>query len=138
MCHSISASQFPVTIYYEDTDVGGVVYHANYLKFFERARTEMLRHEGISQQNLLEQKTGFVVRSLEIDFFKGAQLDDHLIVQTSVSERKRASLVFCQELVNPQNEVLCRAIVKVACIDTQKMKPRGIPKQLFAECCSEC
>ncbi|SMR99485.1 tol-pal system-associated acyl-CoA thioesterase [Vibrio mangrovi] len=134
MHHSKSASsRLPVTIYYEDTDAGGVVYHSNYLKFFERARTEMLREQGICQRDLLEQSIGFVVRSMEIDFLKGARLDEHLEVLTRLIEKKKASLVFCQELVNPDHEVLCRAIVKVACIDTQKMKPQGIPDAVFSE-----
>ena len=127
------AFRLPVTIYYEDTDAGGVVYHSNYLKFFERARTEMLRERGICQRELLEQSIGFVVRSMEIDFLKGARLDEHLHVLTHMTEQKKASMVFCQELVNPDDEVLCRAIVRVACIDTKKMKPQGIPESMFSE-----
>ena len=104
--------EWPVTVYYEDTDAGGVVYHANYLKFFERARTEMLRSIGLNQQVLLEQHIGFVVRHIDIDFLKGARLDDKLTVNTSVSQLKKASLTFCQELVNPEGQLLCKAIVK--------------------------
>lgn len=74
--------EWPVTVYYEDTDAGGVVYHSNYLKFFERARTELLRTIGVSQQVLLEQNIGFVVRHMDIDFLQGARLDDHLTVRT--------------------------------------------------------
>ncbi|MGL6172372.1 MAG: tol-pal system-associated acyl-CoA thioesterase, partial [Vibrio sp.] len=103
--------RWPVTVYYEDTDAGGVVYHANYLKFFERARTEMLRAFGVNQQSLLQQNTGFVVRHMEIDFLKGAKLDDHLEVITYVSELRKASLTFCQELVNPDGAVLSKAKV---------------------------
>ncbi|MCL4110737.1 UNVERIFIED_CONTAM: hypothetical protein GTU68_029800, partial [Idotea baltica] len=77
---------WPVTVYYEDTDAGGVVYHANYLKFFERARTEMLRSIGVSQQVLLEQNIGFVVRHMDIDFIQGARLDDSLQVITNIYE----------------------------------------------------
>ncbi|EPR3585122.1 tol-pal system-associated acyl-CoA thioesterase [Vibrio alginolyticus] len=118
---------WPITVYYEDTDAGGVVYHSNYLKFFERARTEMLRAKGISQHVLLEQNIGFVVRHMDIDFNQGARLDEHLTVVTRVSEIKRASLQFCQELVNDQGKILCKASVKVACIDNKKMKPIAIP-----------
>ncbi|MGZ2280716.1 tol-pal system-associated acyl-CoA thioesterase [Vibrio alginolyticus] len=117
---------WPITVYYEDTDAGGVVYHSNYLKFFERARTEMLRAKGISQHVLLEQNIGFVVRHMDIDFNQGARLDEHLTVVTRVSEIKRASLQFCQELVNDQGKILCKASVKVACIDNKKMKPIAI------------
>lgn len=90
MHYSKSAfSRFPVTIYYEDTDAGGVVYHANYLKFFERGRTEMLREQGVCQRELLEQNMGFVVRSMELDFLKAARLDDNLVVITQLTEKKR-------------------------------------------------
>ncbi|AMF94780.1 tol-pal system-associated acyl-CoA thioesterase [Vibrio fluvialis] len=124
---------WPITIYYEDTDAGGVVYHSNYLKFFERARTEMLRAIGVSQQVLLEQRIGFVVRHAEIDFKQGARLDDQLTVVTSIAELKKASLTFCQELVNPEGQLLCKAIVKVACIDNEKMKPKAMPQSIILE-----
>jgi acyl-CoA thioester hydrolase len=124
---------WPVTIYYEDTDAGGVVYHSNYLKYFERARTELLRSINISQQVLLEQKLGFVVRHMDIDFLQGARLDDHLTVNTYISESKKASLSFCQEIVNPEGKALCRATVKIACIDTDKMRPKAIPNELLLE-----
>ncbi|WP_412498064.1 tol-pal system-associated acyl-CoA thioesterase [Vibrio furnissii] len=124
---------WPITIYYEDTDAGGVVYHSNYLKFFERARTEMLRSFGVSQQVLLEQSIGFVVRHADIDFLQGARLDDQLTVVTSISELKKASLTFCQELVNPDGRLLCKAMVKVACIDNEKMKPKAMPQSIFLE-----
>lgn len=133
MKESAETFHWPVRIYYEDTDAGGVVYHSNYLNFFERARTEWLRHQGICQRELLEQAIGFVVRRLEIDYLKGAKLDQELTVVSRVSERKRASLTFCQELVNPQGELLCRAMVQVACINTNKMKPMAVPSQMFSE-----
>ncbi|RBM52609.1 tol-pal system-associated acyl-CoA thioesterase [Vibrio paracholerae] len=130
---------WPVTVYYEDTDAGGVVYHANYLKFFERARTEMLRAVGVHQQSLLEQGIGFVVRHMEIDFLKGAKLDAHLEVVTRVSELKKASLTFCQELVNPDGALLSKAKVKVACIDNESMRPRALPQLISLELnCSDC
>ncbi|MDE1513626.1 MULTISPECIES: tol-pal system-associated acyl-CoA thioesterase [Vibrio] len=125
--------RWPVTVYYEDTDAGGVVYHANYLKFFERARTEMLRAFGVNQQSLLQQNTGFVVRHMEIDFLKGAKLDDHLEVITYVSELRKASLTFCQELVNPDGAVLSKAKVKVACIDHENMRPKALPQLISLE-----
>lgn len=125
--------EWPITVYYEDTDAGGVVYHANYLKFFERARTEMLRALGISQRILLEQKLGFVVRHADIDFFHAARLDDQLKVRSCIAELKKASLTFCQELVNPEGQLLCKALVKVACIDNQKMRPQAMPQSIILE-----
>jgi len=129
----MKAFHWPITIYYEDTDAGGVVYHSNYLKFFERARTEMLRSIGVSQQVLLEQHIGFVVRHADIDFMQGARLDEQLDVVTTISELKKASLVFCQELVNPENKVLCKAIVRVACIDNERMRPKAMPQSIILE-----
>lgn len=125
--------KWPVTVYYEDTDAGGVVYHSNYLKFFERARTELLRQKGVSQQSLLNQEIGFVVRHMDIDFLQGAKLDDQLTVETRVSELKKASIVFCQEIVNLEGHTLCKALVKVACVNSQKMKPQAIPSSIIAE-----
>ncbi|KAB2826637.1 tol-pal system-associated acyl-CoA thioesterase [Aliivibrio sp. S4TY2] len=125
--------EWPITIYYEDTDAGGVVYHSNYLKFFERARTELLRHHGVSQQVLLKQSIGFVVKSINIDFIQAARLDEQLKVETSITEFKKVSLTFCQLLVNSEGKVLCKATVKVACIDNSKMKPTAIPSFILSE-----
>ncbi|WPA93079.1 tol-pal system-associated acyl-CoA thioesterase [Providencia zhijiangensis] len=125
--------RWPVRVYYEDTDAGGVVYHARYLAFFERARTEMLRNKGINQQSLLAESLGFVVRSMTIDFIKGARLDDLLEVETEVVEIKRASLLFQQRLVDLQGNLLCGATALIACVDTSKMKPKALPKSIVAE-----
>ncbi|RJX73721.1 tol-pal system-associated acyl-CoA thioesterase [Vibrio sinensis] len=125
--------EWPITVYYEDTDAGGVVYHSNYLKFFERARTELLRSINVSQQSLLEQKIGFVVRHMDIDFLQGARLDDQLLVKTTIAELKKASLTFCQVIVNPDGKTLCKAMVKVACIDNVKMRPIAMPQFLLTE-----
>ncbi|WP_434355770.1 tol-pal system-associated acyl-CoA thioesterase [Parasalinivibrio latis] len=124
---------WPVRIYYEDTDAGGVVYHSNYLKFFERARTEMLRSSGINQNTLLEDNVAFVVRHMDIDFIRGARLDDELTVQTTISQLGRATIIFCQELVNSDNTVLCRASVKVGCVNLTVMRPISIPQHIKAE-----
>ncbi|EGU38178.1 hypothetical protein VII00023_19619 [Vibrio ichthyoenteri ATCC 700023] len=129
----LKAFEWPVTVYYEDTDAGGVVYHSNYLKYFERARTELLRSVGVSQHALLEQNIGFVVRHMDIDFLQGARLDEQLMVTTTISELKKASLTFCQEIVNPDGKTLCRAMVKVACIDNQRMRPTAIPQAIYME-----
>ncbi len=130
---------WPITIYYEDTDAGGIVYHANYLKFFERARTEFLRSKGACQQRLLEQNVGFVVRHMDIDFIHGAVLDQKLTVRTTISQIKRVSMQFCQELVNDDEQVLCKALVQVACINNKKMKPTAIPQSIVLELTtSEC
>ena len=91
---------FPVRVYYEDTDAGGVVYHARYLHFFERARTEYLRTLNFTQQTLLEeQQLAFVVKTLAIDYCVAAKLDDLLMVETEVSEVKGATILFEQRLM---------------------------------------
>lgn len=133
LSHISSQFQFPVTVYYEDTDAGGVVYHSNYLNFFERGRTEMLRSRGINQRVLLEQSTGFVVRHIDIDFLRGARLDDNLMVTTTISEFKRASLTFLQEITDQHDVTIAKAVVKVACVDNSIMKPKAIPTPILTE-----
>jgi len=117
-------------VYYEDTDAGGIVYHANYLKYMERARTEWLRSLDISQQNLLEQSLGFVVIDMKIAFIQSAKLDDVLSVSCQVVQKKGASLSFVQE-IRKNDVLLVSAQVKVACVDTQRSRPTGIPKKLY-------
>ena len=128
MCESVF--NFPVRVYYEDTDAGGVVYHARYLYFFERARTEYLRSLHFSQQTLLnEQQLAFVVKTMNIDYCFPAKLDDLLVVETKIMSVKGATLLFSQ-LLKKENVILCEATVKVACIDLGKMKPVAIPKEI--------
>lgn len=127
---AISVFQFPIRVYYEDTDAGGVMYHARYLHFFERARTEYLRTLGFSQQALLnEHNLAFVVKSMTIDYRAPARLDDLLSVETAVSELKGATILFTQSLQKARL-VLCTATVKVACVDLGKMKPTALPAEV--------
>jgi acyl-CoA thioester hydrolase len=119
---------FSMRVYYEDTDAGGIVYYANYLKFVERARTEWLRELGVNQQSFLQQKLGFVVRKVEMDNLASAKLDDLLNVRSSIILVKRASLVFEQHVFNQQDQLLCIAKVHVACVDFNKSKPCAIPE----------
>lgn len=120
---------FPIRVYYEDTDAGGVVYHANYLNFFERARTEFLRQIGFSQQQLLEQSLAFVVKKIEIDYKYPARLDDLLTVESEIIELKKATIIFQQKLWR-ENCCLSEAQVTVASVDLTKMKPVAIPEQI--------
>lgn len=121
---------FPIRVYYEDTDAGGVVYHARYLHFFERARTEYLRYLGFSQQPLIEQHLAFVVKKMDIDYRIPARLDDLLSVETCITELKRASIVFKQDLWK-STQLLCSAQVMVASVDLVKMKPTAIPHAML-------
>lgn len=122
---------WPVRIYYEDTDVSGVVYHANYLRYFERARTEWLRHKGLSQEVLrTEHGIAFTVANMQIDFRSPARLDDVLEATVELTSRKRASLIFTQSLrrAAPSPQVLCEASVRVGCVDVVNFKPRALPE----------
>jgi len=122
--HEPSIYNFKLRVYYEDTDAGGVVYYANYLKFFERARSEWLRELGIVQSSFLEQNLAFVVRHVEMDNIASAKLDDQLTVKSQIILLKRASLVFQQQIFNQQEQqifnqqeqLIATATIKVASI----------------------
>ncbi|XKM14009.1 tol-pal system-associated acyl-CoA thioesterase [Orbaceae bacterium ac157xtp] len=126
---------WPVRIYYEDTDAGGVVYHARYLAFYERARTEMLRQKNISQHELLQQGIAFVVKKMSIDYIYPAKLDDHLIVQSVIEDIRKASITFKQQIVNSEGRIYNKSEVLIACVDINKMKPSAIPSLFFSEFC---
>lgn len=118
---------WPVRVYYEDTDAGGVVFYANYLKFFERARTEMLRSYGFEQDQLMARdKVIFVVRSVSIDYLKPARFNEQILVSAKIIENKKTSLTFEQSITR-QQDVLCNGKVRIACLDAQSMKPTLIP-----------
>ncbi len=123
---------FPIEIYYEDTDAGGVVYHSNYLKFFERARTDIMRQLGISQQQMLNDERAFVVTHAELKYLKGAVLDQKLVVETRVTKLKQASVVFEQMLKDDQNDY-CFGCIKVGFIDLTKKRPKPIPLYITSE-----
>lgn len=122
-----------IRVYYEDTDAGGIVYYANYLKFLERARTEWLRALGIEQDGLLEQSVGFVVKRVEMDNHGPARFNQLLRIQSEIVELKRASLTFKQIIISPDNQCLVSALIRVACVDLSKMKPQAIPAFILGE-----
>lgn len=116
-----------VRVYYEDTDAGGIVYYANYLKFFERARTEWLRSLDIHQQDLLAlEGVAFVVRSAAIDYLAAARLDDDVKLTLTVEKLGRASVQFAQQAWRGDT-LLATADVKVGCVDAATMRPRPLP-----------
>lgn len=123
--------KFPIRIYYEDTDAGGIVYHANYLKFCERGRTEFLRNLGIEQDTYLKQNIAFVVKSMAVDFKVAARFNDELVVTTEITTIKRASVEFIQTIINNNEQPVFTARVQVACIDLTKMRPSGIPSDIL-------
>ncbi|MDX1810630.1 MAG: YbgC/FadM family acyl-CoA thioesterase [Gammaproteobacteria bacterium] len=141
---------WPVRIYYEDTDHGGVVYNANYLKFMERSRTELLRAQGLEQDSLInEHDLIFAVRSTHIDFLSPAKFNDQLLVTTEIESSNRLKVDFRQNIYrivdqsfsagfidrqNLQNfEKLTAASVSVVALSAASMKPRRMPEQLFKE-----
>lgn len=126
MTHSVT-----FRIYYEDTDAGGVVYYANYLKFAERARTELLRDKGVSQTTLAAEKNVlFVVRHAELDIEKPAKLDDEIVVTTTIEQLRGASVVMLQH-ISKEDRLLARVKVRIACINSA-FKPTRIPQGLFS------
>lgn len=122
---------FPVRVYYEDTDAGGIVYYANYLRFAERARTEYIRTLGCSQsENLEEDKCGFTVRKCEIEYLRPAVLDDELVVTCEMHGVKGATAIMHQEVLRG-DEVLAVVDVKVAYVNLIKKRPTRIPEDLL-------
>ncbi|WP_175626392.1 MULTISPECIES: tol-pal system-associated acyl-CoA thioesterase [Oxalobacteraceae] len=131
----LSNFTWTVRVYYEDTDAGGVVFYANYLKFFERARTEWLRSAGINQQLMTETHgVMFVVKSTAVDYHAPAKLDNELKLTVVVERMGRASVQFIQEAwrINGEHkELLATGRIKVGCVDTQNFKPSQIPSQVM-------
>jgi acyl-CoA thioester hydrolase len=133
-----SAERFtwPVRVYYEDTDLGGVVYYANYLKFLERARSEWLRHLGISQTRLLQaERLLFAITCVQVNYLKPARFEDELIVTVELQRLRRASMHFGQAIHrgSVDGELLCTAQVTAACLDADTMRPKPLPAHLFPE-----
>ncbi|UTY60460.1 tol-pal system-associated acyl-CoA thioesterase [Massilia sp. erpn] len=126
-----SEFNWEVRVYYEDTDAGGIVYYANYLKFFERARTEWLRAIGVGQHQLLqEQDAMFVVKSVSADYHAPAKLDDVLHLSLKIEKLGRASLVVVQE-ARTGGALLNTARVKIGCVDSA-LRPRAVPDDVAA------
>lgn len=130
----ISAPSFTynVSIYHEDTDIYGMVYHSNYLKYMERARSEMLATKGLNFHNAWQQGIGFVVSSAQLDFKKPARLQDRLSVITRIIEYTRVTLVFEHIIENNTQDILCIGRVKLACINAN-YRPRRIPEEVLSD-----
>lgn len=123
-------NSFSYRVYYEDTDAGGIVYYANHLRFFERARTDLLRSLNISQSELVE-KEGiiFVVRRCEIDYLSPAKLDDILEITAEVKKISATSISMLQE-AQKSGVVLSRLNVDLVCVDKVKLRPKKIPENI--------
>ena len=120
--------EFPIRVYWEDTDAGGIVFYANYLKFFERARTEWLRALGLAQSALREQTGGmFVVSETQVRYLRPARLDDQLRVTARLEEAGRASMVIVQQALDQQGRLLSEGRIRIGWVDAASMTPTRIP-----------
>ena len=126
---------WPIRVYYEDTDAGGVVFYANYLKFFERARSEWLNHLGIDQAVLLTSDIAFAVKKADVDYVKPAKLNDQLEVVSQITEMRGASLTFQQQifLLGDRQQLLCQAKIKVVCLKLETFTPCRVPAAVREE-----
>ncbi len=128
--------EFPIRVYWEDTDAGGIVFYANYLKFFERARTEWLRALGVGQQSLRDETGGmFVVSETAIKYHRPAKLDDQLRVTATLAESGRASLVIAQQAWLTQKSapdtLLCEGTIRIGWVEASTLKPARIPTSVL-------
>lgn len=130
----------PVRVYYEDTDSGGIVYYANYLKFMERARTEFLRELGFEQDHLrLHSKRLFVVKSVSVNYVQPATFNALLDVTARISDVRRASLTFVQQIfpAGRRDQLICEGLVRVACLDSDTLRPVSLPAEIKEAIASE-
>lgn len=122
---------FPIRVYWEDTDAGGIVFYANYLKFFERARTEWLRSFDIEQQQLKETTGGmFVVAETKLRYLRPARLDDELVVTAKMQESGRATMTIHQQVLL-KNTLLCEGTIRIGWVDVVSLRPNRIPKNII-------
>lgn len=128
------AFALPIRIYWEDTDAGGIVFYANYLKFFERARTEWLRSLGIEQHRLRQESGGmFVVLETSARYRRPARLDDSLVVSAALKDAKNVSLALTQEArMAAGGELLCEASIRIGWVDARTLRPARIPDAVIA------
>lgn len=125
--------RWPVRVYWEDTDAGGIVFYANYLKFFERARTEWLRHLGVGQQRLRDEVGGmFVVTDTALRYHRPARLDDLLVVTAAITESGRASITIAQtaSLQGPAGQpdtLLCEGSIRIGWVSATELRPQRLP-----------
>ncbi|MGK0441819.1 MAG: tol-pal system-associated acyl-CoA thioesterase [Pseudohongiellaceae bacterium] len=121
--------EWPLRVYIEDTDAGGIVYYVNYLKFMERARTEYLRGLGFGKQYIFNQELMFVVQSIKGEYLKPATLDDELSVTAKVIDHGACYLTM-EQLVSRDGELLCQGEVKIVCVSKPGMNPKRIPRPM--------
>ena len=132
MNKTIKHKDFFLKIYIEDTDFQGFVYHANYIKFFERARSDFLSNNSISQEQHRNDGFVFVVKKIEIDYLTTSKLGDTLIVQSSVYKKSNARMIFNQKIINQiDNKIICEGDVEICFINIYTKKPKPFPDDLL-------
>lgn len=132
MNKTIKHKDFFLNIYIEDTDFQGFVYHANYIKFFERARSDFLSNNNIPQEQLRDDGFGFVVKKIQIDYLATCKLGDTLIVQSSVYKKSNARMIFNQKIINQvDNKIICEGDVEICFINIYTKKPKPFPDDLL-------
>ncbi len=124
--------RWPLRVYIEDTDAGGIVFYVNYLKYMERARTEFMRAYGYDKAAVFSADLMFVVRDIAVDYRRPARLDDELIATARIVENRAAQLTFEQRILRGDEE-LCGGRVNIACVDRGTLKPKRIPDELLSK-----
>ena len=128
----MSVFSFPVRVYIEDTDAGGIVYYVNYLKYMERSRTEFLRSLGYDKPAILEGGLLLVVHTAQVNYRRSARLDDQLQVTTQIEKLARSYIEFKQQVMRA-DELLCEGLIRIACVDANTMKPSAIPAAMHQQ-----
>jgi acyl-CoA thioester hydrolase, YbgC/YbaW family len=131
MSEAIKCEDLEFKIYVEDTDFQGFVYYANYLKFFERARSKFLDDNQISQKKLKELNHTFIVKNVNIEYLKPAELGDQIIVQSKVEKKSDARMIFYQSAINFDNKEYVKGMVEVCFIDLLTKKPQKVPQMIY-------
>ena len=127
----IKCNDLSITIYIEDTDFQGFVYHANYLKFFERARSDFLSSNKISQKTLRINNLAFVVKKINLNYVSAAELGDDLIIKTSVEKKSDARMIFSQKIINSSNKNYVDGTIEICLINLITKKPQKFPDDLL-------
>ena len=127
----IKCNDLNITIYIEDTDFQGFVYHANYLKFFERARSDFLSSNKISQKTLRINNLAFVVKKINLNYVSAAELGDDLIIKTSVEKKSDARMIFSQKIINSSNKNFVDGTIEICLINLITQKPQQFPDDLL-------
>ncbi len=130
MTNSIVEFRWPLRVYIEDTDAGGIVFYVNYLKYMERARTEFMRTHGYDKAAVFDTNLMFVVRDIAVDYRRPAKLDDELTATARIIAQRATQLTFEQRILRGDEE-LCGGHINIVCVDRTTLKPKRIPEEVL-------